>query len=60
MVSTKSKRPKIWATALVSLISVGVIMPLPTVGQTTTKQDSSNQQLINQIPYRLKSSGFIP
>ncbi|NET67072.1 MAG: tetratricopeptide repeat protein [Moorea sp. SIO1G6] len=47
MVSTKSKRPTIWATALVSLISVGVITPLTTVGQTTIaqQQESGQEQL---------------
>ena len=47
MVSTKSKRPTIWVTALVSLISVGVITPQPTVGQTTIaqKQESAQAQL---------------
>ena len=47
MVSTQLKRPRIWVTALVSLISVGVITPLPTVGQTTIsqQQESGQEQL---------------
>ena len=42
-----SKRPTIWVTALVSLISVGLITPQPTVGQTTIaqQQESAEEQL---------------
>ncbi|NET82123.1 MAG: tetratricopeptide repeat protein [Moorea sp. SIO1F2] len=40
----KPKRPTIWATALVSLISVGLITPLPTVGQTTIAQQQESAQ----------------
>ena len=40
----KSKRPTIWATALVSLLSVGLITPLPTVGQTTIAQQHESAQ----------------
>ncbi|NEP21527.1 MAG: hypothetical protein F6K49_05665, partial [Moorea sp. SIO3I6] len=40
----KPKRPTIWATALVSLISVGLITPQPTVGQTTIAQQQESAQ----------------
>ena len=39
-----SKRPTIWATALVSLISIGLITPQPTVGQTTIAQQQESAQ----------------
>ncbi|AOX01453.1 hypothetical protein BJP34_20195 [Moorena producens PAL-8-15-08-1] len=43
----KSKRPTIWVTALVSFISVGLVTPQPTVGQTTIaqQQESAQEQL---------------
>ncbi|NEO90791.1 MAG: tetratricopeptide repeat protein, partial [Moorea sp. SIO3G5] len=42
-----SKRPTIWVTGLVSLISVGLITPQPTVGQTTIaqQQESAEERL---------------
>ena len=60
----KSKRPTIWATALVSLLSVGLITPLPTLGQTTIaqQQESAQAQLakaeqLSQQAWVLKEQG---
>ncbi|NEO19175.1 MULTISPECIES: tetratricopeptide repeat protein [unclassified Moorena] len=40
----KPKRPTIWVTALVSLLSVGLVTPQPTVGQTTIAQQQESAQ----------------